>query len=407
MALVGVIGPAVAEEPIVVAGLADIRDKAAAARSEVSFIVAVEKAPSDSIGVVLQWLKDEEIEYMIVAHPDVKSELGELGDAAHKTISSKTPSLKVVEQLIKDGGDALLVLLPDDDDMIDNELRACINKVAGSQIDALNLANGLDEESLQLEEIVFGEDGEDGDVDYAQLGADADNDDEDAQAKLNELAFEVGLDESNYDTWTEFAEAIMDAVDSVAKDAQGAPDDEPSEEPLSRPEVMALGVSGDDDDAEAQEQLTEIGTSYGLDEADYDTWKKYAIAICDKMKEEADAGDDAQRSADKDDNVATMWTAETLKLKDLPDLRSIAAASGMSKDEAKKATRPALEKFLLKGETAPSAPSTTTSGATSKSSVKVDVKVDTTIAGRIDDAFKRINDGLQALVNVLIEARGK
>lgn len=68
---------------------------------------------------------------------------------------------------------------------------------------------------------------EGGEIDFETLGTSADEGDEESQSKLNELGESVGLSESDYSTWSEFATAISEASNSETEETEPEGEYEP------------------------------------------------------------------------------------------------------------------------------------------------------------------------------------
>lgn len=132
------------------------------------------------------------------------------------------------------------------------------------------------------------------DIDLSSLGEAADDGDEEALEALEELATEHELDSTDFDTWTELAEAIAEAHGSKSDEPTDAADDD---EGIDADAIIALGAEGDDGDEDAQEELSGLASEVELEPNDFPTWAELADAII----EAATAADDDEAPADDDD----------------------------------------------------------------------------------------------------------
>lgn len=157
-------------------------------------------------------------------------------------------------------------------------------------------------------------------------GAAADSEDEESIDYLTNLAGEYELDPNEYDTWAELAETLVEAgaeADEEEEEEPQAEDEETEDEEQDEDEdqdeteeevenLDALADLADDqEDAEAQDRLTELAGEYELDPDDYGTWQELADAI-----RESGYGEDEEESSYSD------WTLKDLKARckelDLP-----------------------------------------------------------------------------------------
>lgn len=97
------------------------------------------------------------------------------------------------------------------------------------------------------------------------LGPAADEGDKKAVKQLTKMAEEAELDPDDYETWTELEEALSEGSEEEEKE-------EESEEEEADQTYEELGELADDDDAEAQEALSEAAAENDLDPDDFKTW---------------------------------------------------------------------------------------------------------------------------------------
>lgn len=124
---------------------------------------------------------------------------------------------------------------------------------------------------------------EEDEVDLEALGieADAEGDDSEAAAKLEDIAEPLGIDVNDHDTWSDVVVAIQAAQvgDGTTDDGGGDAAGGDGEDEV---DFVALGSQADDDgDVEAQATLTEHAEKNGMDPDDYPTWAELATALAE------------------------------------------------------------------------------------------------------------------------------
>lgn len=135
-----------------------------------------------------------------------------------------------------------------------------------------------------------GEEEADATVDVAALLEAANNDDEDAQTQLVDLAVAAGHKRKTVQDlpdWESVA-ALLTEADEEAEAAAPEEEEEATEEEV---DFDTLGSEADEGDGDAQAKLNELGEAAGLSEADYGTWAEFATAISEASggEEEAEA----------------------------------------------------------------------------------------------------------------------
>lgn len=233
--IIGIIGSTEATQELVEANLADLRDKAAADGGAFWGIVGLTPESPEAAGFAIDWFVAEGIAYDLVMHNTIAAQVPEeYTSNADKQIKNKDVENKVVDHLLANDGTHLLVLYGDEDPS--DAVQAAAQKAFDADKVVLDLADA----NLPL--IQFGDDATvdepeetgDGDdaPDWEALGTAADEGDEAAIEKLTELGTEHGLDVDEYteNSYTEFAEMVMDAY-NLANEESDSAEDPPKEAP--------------------------------------------------------------------------------------------------------------------------------------------------------------------------------
>lgn len=172
----------------------------------------------------------------------------------------------VIDELKKEQPYVSLYIKREDSEQYGTQLRVYVNKV-------------LDEAPADADENGGDDSGDDtttesgGDETYADMGQRIDDGDDDAadlKKTLNAIGKDYELSEADYETWAEFGTALDEASTEAGGESEGEDDEV---------DLDALGEQADDGDKDARKQLVEYGSTYELDEADYETWAEFATAI--------------------------------------------------------------------------------------------------------------------------------
>lgn len=138
---------------------------------------------------------------------------------------------------------------------------------------------------------------------FDELGEKADEDDEDAQASLTELAEALEIDPDDYDSWAELATALAEPPAAPEEEVEAEPETADADDE----DLEALGEQADDDDDDAQTKLTALAAEADLDPDAYDTWAELATALHGAGDGEA-AGEEDGDVLDEDDLRAMSLT---------------------------------------------------------------------------------------------------
>jgi hypothetical protein len=178
--------------------------------------------------------------------------------------------------------------------------------------------------------------------------AEADEEESEEEGESEEGYSEDELNEMEWDDLVAIAEEWEVEVPSgrgkqaklVAAILEAQGEDEEGEE--EGDDLAALGEAADEEDADAQERLTELAEEVELDPNDYDTWAELAEAIDEASGE----GDEEEGDGDEDEEVLDE---DALNEMSLPDLKTLAAeyevkvSKGMKKDALVEAILDAAE----------------------------------------------------------------
>lgn len=289
----GVIGKTDASKKLIVAGLSELRDKAAADNSAFWGVVGLTPESGDQHGAVLDWLIEERIAYDIVIHPDVADDLpDQYSSGADKVMKSKTVEAKVVSHVAENEGSTIVAFIGDEEP--GDTIMAAIEKAINAGMTVYDICDGMAEVSLGEEDAK-----DEGDEqDFAALGEAADGGDVMAQETLTELADGViDEDEFNSLSWTEVAEKLAEVGDA-------APEPEPEKKAPAKkgaaPKKAASSANKwteEDLDSKQIKELREIATAASIEgsgKMGFEALKKALIGVA-----KGQAADEADTAADE------------------------------------------------------------------------------------------------------------